>query len=140
MTVKLSSLRTDPNKRQDGEWIDIPDLPGVSFRVRGLTFKPYTVERDALVRRKLKSLNGKPWDNDERNAAFGALYAKHILLEWKGLDEPYSPDTASDCLTDPAYWENFGAYVEWAAGRVGGAQVEFEDDAAGNSGKSSATA
>lgn len=140
MTIKLDSLKSDTAKREAGDWIEIPDLEGVAFRVRGFTYKPYEVARDAMIRRKNKALNGKPWPTDDRQACLGKLYAEHLLLGWRGFDVEFSRDRAEELLCDPAYRENFYEHVEWAIGRVGQAQVEFAADAAGNSGPVSATA
>jgi hypothetical protein len=132
MAVKFSSLASDTKKEDEGDWIEIPDLPEVSLKVRSFNYAPYRIERDQLIQRNARKYGRKPMPPDENEVAFGRLYAKHILLDWKGFDIPYSADAAREALSDPAY-RDLRRHVEYAAGQVGESEVEFVETARGES-------
>lgn len=132
MTVKFGSLKSDIAKEQTGDWVEVPDLPGVSFKVRSFNHPAYRVARDLLVQRMARRNGKKAAPPEEMEAAFGKLYAEHILLDWQGFDEPYSAEVAREALTDPAY-RDLRRYVESAAAQVGQSEVEFTEEAVGES-------
>lgn len=131
--LKLGALKTDRVRQSEGEWIDIPDWPGVAFRVRSLSHPPYVFARDRLNRKLARLHPGNPGDaadqrrrDDERSRLHGELLAEHVLLEWRGFDMPYSAALAEDVLTDPTH-EQFMANLTWAASRVGQGKAEFAE-------------
>jgi len=138
MVLKLDSLKVDLNKERSGDWVDFPDWPGVMFHVKSVEAPDFRTARDHLLRKLSRKHKGKPIPPDDLQQEIGVLYSKHILLDWKGLDVPYSSDAASDILTDPSYRKVFAA-IEWCANQVGDSDAEFIEDAAKNSEKRSAT-
>ena len=132
MAVKFGSLKADIETERSGEWIECPDLPGVSFKVKSFNDPQYRVARDLLVQRLARKHGKKPAAPEEQEAEFGRLYAKHILLDWQGFDVPYSAEAALEALTDPAY-RDLRRYVESAAAQVGAVDVEFVEEALGES-------
>jgi len=136
--VKLGSLKADLVKEADGEWIDIPDLPGVALKVRSVNFPAYKTARDLAVQRLARKHGKKPIPEKEMAEVSGRLFAEHLLLGWRGFDVDYTPELALEVLTDPAYRE-LRAHVEWAAAQVGHAEVEFVEDLAKNSETASGT-
>jgi hypothetical protein len=130
MAVKFASLAADTKKEDEGDWIEIPDLPGVSLKVRSFNYAPYRIARDQLIQRNARKYARKPMPPDENEVEFGRLYAKFILLDWKGFDLPYSQDEARAALTDTAY-RDFRRHVEYAASQVAQAEVEFVEEALG---------
>lgn len=130
--LKLESVKTDIRKEREGDWIDFPDWPGVSFQVKSVESPDFKMARDMLLRKLARKHKGKPIPTDELQIEVGKLYSKHILLGWKGLDVSYSDDAASDVLTDPAYRKVFAA-IEWCATQVGENDADFVEDAAKNS-------
>ena len=136
--VKLSSLRTDSALECNGDWVDALSIPGVAFNVRSINFPKYVLNRDLLLQRLRRQSGGKPIAQDTLYTELGRLYAEHILLDWRGFDEPYSRATAMQTLTDPEFRDVVMA-VETAAGQVGQSQIEFISDAAKNSAVPSAT-
>jgi hypothetical protein len=137
MSVKFSSLAADTEKEKQGDWVEIPELPGVSLKVRSFNDPAYRIARDLLLQRMARKHGRKPAPADENEAEFGRLYAKHILIDWKGFDVPYSADAAREALADPAY-RDFRRHVEYAASQVGASEVEFLEDALGESKPASA--
>lgn len=139
MTIKLSSLKADLQREADGDWVEYPDLPGVSFCVRSLQHPAYKIQRDILLQKLARKYKGKPVPTEESSREFGRLYATHILLGWRGFDIDYSTEVAMETLTDPAFRDVVAA-VEWCAARVGETTVEFVEEMAKNSVTPSATA
>jgi hypothetical protein len=139
MTVKLTSIAADLAKEEQGDWIGSPTLPGVEFLVSSLNKPAYVTARDLSLQRLARRYKGKPPPPAEMSAEAGKLYCKHILHGWRGFDVPYSPEKALEILTDPAFRVMLQE-VEWCAGQVGQAEVEFIEDAEKNSGAPSATA
>jgi len=137
VTVKLASLKADLDREAKGDWVEYPDWPGVAFLVSSLHTPAYAVQRDLLIQRFARKYPKRPPPVDEIMPEAGKLYAKYILHGWRGLDVEYSPDKAMEVLSDPAFREVVAA-VEWCAGQIGRAEVEFVESAAKNSERPSA--
>ncbi|HTV69841.1 MAG TPA: hypothetical protein VMF90_15010 [Rhizobiaceae bacterium] len=132
MTVKLSSVRANLEVEAKGEWIDYPELPGVSFMVSSLHAPAYKLARDNLLQRLTRQYKGKPVPESVLVPETAKLYCKHILHGWKGFDEDYTPEKALETLSDPGFRKVIEA-VEWCASRVGERDIEFEEKTAKNS-------
>jgi hypothetical protein len=130
MAVKFASLRADVEKEKAGDWVEIVELPGVELRVRSFNDPQYKIHRDQLLQRLARKYGRKPVPGDESEVEFGRLYARFILLEWKGFDEAYSEQRALEALTDPAM-RDLRRHVEYAAGQVGASDIEFVEEMAG---------
>lgn len=141
MPIKLESLRADERKINDGTWVEIPDLPDgdggvVAFLVRGASCAEYQAALSDLQRRqvqKYRSLDAVPPDIRNRDSA--RLIAKHLMLDWRGFDEPFSRELAEEMLMAPG---EFVGHVSYAITQVQRTEAEFVEDAAKNSGRSSA--
>jgi hypothetical protein len=141
MAVKLNSLRADMRRQNDGDWIDIPDLPDgdggcVAFHVRGANYGPFQQE-NSLVRsrwvRRYGSVDAVPPEVSGRDLAH--LYSKHLLLGWRGFDLEHSHDLAEEMMREPG--EFFG-HVLYAVAQVMRRETEFVETASKNSPSSSA--
>ena len=131
MTVKLSSVAVDLTKEREGDWVPFPEWPGVEFKVRSVESPSFKEARDGLLRRMAKRHGDKPIPQDELTKSLGSLYAKELLLDWRGFDTPYDAGEAEAMLSDPAY-RNVANAVAWCAARVGAIDVEYVEDAAKN--------
>ncbi|MCU0731648.1 MAG: hypothetical protein MUE84_08675 [Hyphomonas sp.] len=137
MTVKLSSLKADLSRENDGDWIAANEIgEGVQFKVRGLSYEPYTQAQDRLRARFLRKYPDGDIPVAESEPAAGELLAKHILLDWKGFDVPYSEDTAMDALTDVSQRLLRNAVI-LCASRVMRANIEFVETEGKNSARPS---
>ena len=136
-TIKLASLRVSDQSEEAGTWVDLPDVPGAAVLVRSLDYPPYTLARTVLFQRFSRLYGRKPAPQNEIVPAIGKLYAEHILLGWKGFDVEFSPEEAMLRLSDWT-WRKLTTMVEWAAGTLSEAQVEFVEDATKNSAPPSA--
>lgn len=133
MTVKLKSLAVDLKKEAEGDWVPYLPWKGVRFRVRSTEIPEFKSAQEKLLRdmAKRRQSTGADIPIDEISTKIGALYVKHILTDWDGLDEAFSPELAEEVLTDPAYRDVLRA-VEDCASRVGKAEVEFVETEAKN--------
>lgn len=138
MTIKLASLAADLKKEVEGDWIDIPDLPGVALKVRSLQSPAYSVARDLMAQKHRRKYGAKPVPPEAFSRDFGRIAAEHLLLDWRGFDVPYTAEGATEVLTSVEYRALLNHTV-WAAAQVGEAEIEFVEDAAGNSDAPSAT-
>jgi hypothetical protein len=143
MAVKLNSLRADMRRQNDGDWVEIPELPGVAFKVRGINYGPYQAENSTLLMayRRRYEARGLPVPNEISNRDIARIYAKHLLLDWRGfLDDneaelPYSREVAEEMLGAPG---DFFRHVLFAVTQVSNTEAEIVEDTAKNSPRPSA--
>ncbi|WBU27590.1 hypothetical protein OOZ54_12885 [Rhodopseudomonas palustris] len=136
--VILNSLKSDIDKEREGDWQESPEIgPGVAFKVRSTNYPAYAVARDAASARLARKYPNaslaadhndyEPVPEEIMAEVNGELIAEHLLLEWRGLDIPYSPDAALSALTDIAF-RALRSAVTMAATRVGRYEVKFVED------------
>ena len=141
MAVKLNSLKIDTRKENDGEWVDIPSLVDpetgemVALKVRGIGYSEYQSDLSKL-RKRWVTKYGSMEDVPDRVARqeLGRLYARHLLLDWRGFDPPYDPDIAEEELTSRG---ELAGHVLYAANKNSQADIEYTKAAAKNSSPSS---
>lgn len=131
--VRLASLASaDP---REGEWVPASDpaLEGVELRVRPVNYGPFQQALQlATAKLSRKYPGNKTVPPEESDRLNGELYAEHLLLDWRGFDEPYSPSLARQYLTAPAM-HVLRNEVRFCAAVAARANVEFVETAAGNS-------
>lgn len=133
MAIKLSSIKADLKREHEGDWVEIPDLPGVRLKVRGFSYGPYQIAKNLVEQKWIRKYGKDPVAPDVQDRDNGKLYVDHILLDWEGFDEPYTKERAMEILTDPAFRELAG-HVRYAGMRVAARDIEFTEEAAKNSG------
>lgn len=126
-TIKLTSLIS----YDDAEWVDLDEVVGASLLVRPIDYPPYTQARQALFRRYQRAYKDDPVPEKILVTALGELYARHLLLGWKGFDVEYSAREAEERLSDWS-WRKLTRQVEWAAGKLTTINAEMVEDAAKN--------
>lgn len=136
--VKLSSLKANLTREAKGDWIAYPDWPGVEFNVSSIHLPAFTTAR-ALMYQRLNIVHKNAIPQDIAMAELGTLLDKHILHDWRGLDEIYSPQVATATLTDPAYRDVIVA-VQWCAAQISQVEIQFAEEDVKNSAKPSARA
>ena len=137
MTVKLTSLKHDLDREKKGDWVPYPTWPGVKFKVSALTVPAYETARDLLMQKLQAEYKTDRIPSEILMPRLGELFATHILHEWEGFDEPYSPSVAQKILMDPSYPDMVEA-VEWCAKKVAEVRVQFVERDVKNSEKPSA--
>lgn len=131
MTVKFASAKVDLTKEAEGEWVPSRAFPGVEFQVSSIQLPAFATARDMLFQRWARKFKGQPVPLDVKHDELGKLVAKHILHNWRGFDEEYSPELADKALRDREYRDLLGD-IELCAAQVGEANVQFVEDEAGN--------
>lgn len=132
MTVKFASAKVNLANEADGEWVPSRMFPGVEFRVSSIQLPAFTTARDLLFQRWARKYKSQPVPVDVKHDELGRLVAKYILHDWRGFDEPYSPELAEKSLRDREY-RDLLSDIELCASQVGEANVQFVEDEAGNS-------
>lgn len=132
MTVKLNSLKANLKRERDGDWIADRELAGVRYKVRSLHAPDYRLARAELARRLSIQYRDQipPPEVEDREA--GRLYAKYILIDWEGFDQPLTEDLREEIFADPA-WRDIQNRVLNAAIELGRPQAEFVEEAEKNS-------
>ncbi len=132
MTVKLSSVKIDLVAETKGAWMDCDELPGVRFKVSSLNLPAFVAARSNLYNRLLRRYKKQEEiPLGTMSSEMGALFAQHILHDWEGFDQAYSPEVATSILTSPEYRVIVTA-IEGCAARVGAPDVDFIEDEAKN--------
>lgn len=130
-----------PVNLTEGEWVgDIPEHPGVSFRVRSRNYRPFRAAMEKYNRsfgRRIHDVTGTP----QYQAGLGERIAEHLLLDWenavmRGKDPvPYDAELALKLLTmtdDRNVGQTFRDNVSYAAGVVADRLLGIGEDASGN--------
>ncbi len=134
-------LADKPVDLAGGEWVgDIPNHPGVRFKVRSRNYKPFTVAHDRLLRSFGKRAATAPSTPEYQKAA-GALISEHLLLDWEnavkksGKDSAYNRKLADQVLTsvdDRGMGQTFRDAVAYCAGVVADRHLGFAEEIASN--------
>lgn len=142
--MKLSELRTDPEllrKRNDGDWVPIPWLPGVRVRTRSRSCPGYRRMQERLLRQANDELQvGQYVDQIKRDAIDREAVMAECFMDWDGLlDEGEAPlpgSHAASYVENPEY-ERLWLAISWAANMVGQSDAALKAAAAKNSAASS---
>ena len=137
-TVSLRGLRVDTSREAKGDWIASPDIPGVEFKVSSLHLPAFQVALQQAEQRLARQAKGGPVSPADRTPEVGKLLHKHILHDWRGFDEPYSPETAYSMMSDYE-GRDFIAAVQNCAALISLRDVQYVEDAGPNSSRPSAT-
>ena len=95
MALKLSSIKIDTKREQEGAWIEILEWPGVALQTRGFQYGPFKTARDAAYKDLAKRYGKNSIPDDDVFDINGKLMADHLLLgsDWphtEGLVDPLS--------------------------------------------------
>lgn len=108
--MKLSAIKTDPDRIEGGGWVDdIPNLPGVRIKARGIGNKDYRVLEGKLLRALPRGLRTGGIDPEDQDRITGRLLLETVVLDVDGLTDDagaplvYSRDLGEQLLLDPAY-------------------------------------
>jgi hypothetical protein len=109
MALRLSSLRADLKRENEGDWVEIPDFPGLKLKVRSFNYGPFVTAKSLVDQRNQRRYFSKRKDAppEELYELNARLYLDHILLDWDGLDgddgKPVPFAKAEEILLDPAF-------------------------------------
>jgi hypothetical protein len=131
MAIKLDSIKNNVTAEREGDYIEIPEWPGVTLGVRSLEMPAYKIALDILVQKYARKYKGKTAPPDVRDSDIGGLLADHVLFDWNGFDQAYTAEKAKELMTSPEGKE-FVKQVLWAAQQIAESEVEFVADAVKN--------
>lgn len=109
--MKLSDLKIDPVRRQEGDWVPLEGLDG-EIKVRGArNFDWLKVQEDEARRIRRESNVSGPLDQRQQREILIECILQAGLVGWRGKlftkDDgtpfEYSPDNAATLFKDPAY-------------------------------------
>lgn len=137
--IKLRSVKAAPVEQdKKGTWQESIDIPGARFKVSSLHHPDYQAELGMLEQKWAREYPGKPVPQTVRVPAVGRLLLEHILHDWSGFDEAYSPELAAEMMS--SYEDRILiSAVQNCAAMAGMGKFEFVKDEAKNSGRPSAT-
>lgn len=128
MTIKLSSVKVDLVAETKGEWVDSDELFGVRFKVSALNLPAFIAARSNVYNRLLRQYKkAEDIPAGVLSSEMGLLFAQHILHDWEGFDEPYTPDRAAALLSDPQF-RPLVAAVQSASSKVGAPDIEYIEE------------
>ena len=132
--VKLSAVKTDPDRESGGVWVDWE--MGISLKIARIGNEKF----DAMVRKlsepHLRSLRQDPNDEKMEEVTRKAV-AKHILVGWKNIEDDdgsplaYSAKRSRDLLTDPALRDLY-KFVLITANNAELYRREIDEESVGN--------
>lgn len=135
MAIKLSSLRVNLQREEKGDWVAYPDWPGVEFNVSSMNLPAFAAARATEIQR-LSLVHKNQIPPDVMTATIGRLLNDHILHGWRGLDVEYTPEVASEVMSDPSYRQVINAVI-WCSQQLSEIDVKFVEDEVKNSEKPS---
>ncbi|WP_046869358.1 hypothetical protein [Microvirga massiliensis] len=100
--MKLSDIRDVTNKIESGGWVgELPNLPGVKVKVRGIFNSDYR----RLLAKLRADIPPEKWDDPEIAETIDTqLLHETILVDWHGIeDAEYTPELAKQLLSDPEF-------------------------------------
>lgn len=128
MKIKLASIAVDLVAETKGAWVASDELPGVEFKVSALNLPAFVAARSNLYNRMIRQYKkAEEIPNDVMSSEMGALFAQHILHDWRGFDVPYDAESAAQTLTDPKF-RPLVAAIQTCAGKVGAPDIDFIEE------------
>jgi hypothetical protein len=123
--MKLGDIRATTQKIEQGAWVgDLPNLPGISVKVRGT----FNADYNRMLAKLRTEMSPDEWRNTEVQEALDAqLLLDTILIDWDGIeDAEYSRQAAQEMLTNPEYsvFKRAVAYAGNVVAREGKATLD----------------
>lgn len=135
--MKLSKIAINSRAIEAGRWVNIPDLPGVSLKVRGLGNADYRKLAAKLGEEIPRADKVKGISFETRDDIEIKLLIEAVLIDWRGLENDdgsplaYSREIAESVLPNPDFKPLRDA-VMWAAAVVGDDELASDEAAAKN--------
>lgn len=113
--MKLSEIETITGRVEDGAWVkNIPNLPGLSLKVRGINCTAADVLRSQLLQDLPEEARRKPSDADNERIATQVM-ARVLLVDWNITEDgpagadgkptqvrvPFTVEAAQTALANP---------------------------------------
>lgn len=134
--MKISELEVDQKVVEEGTWVsNIPELEGVSFKVRGSNNRAWRKLAQTLVNAvpRKKRVNGV-LEPEEADKITATVILNAGLLDWEGIEAdddtpiPYSREKAAEFLKG----RRFREAAAWACDQVAEGLAKEAEEIAGN--------
>lgn len=108
--MRLSDIVNTQKRIEAGDWVDIPQLPGVRLKSRGIGNRDWRALREKLANPEPQVSTTRPPDEteDERSQRQQVeLITRTLLVDWEGLSDEsgsdivFSRERAVELLSDP---------------------------------------
>lgn len=135
--MKLSSLKTDKTKEQDGVWAQLDIGEDVWVKVRSSDCPQHQKRTRSFAAKHWRQMSSGKIDPQLEWVETGKALAETVLLDWKGLldddgnEIPYSLKLATELMTNRE-WKEFRKAVVRAADDEAHFQAEIGAEALGN--------
>ncbi|WP_316234669.1 hypothetical protein [Bradyrhizobium sp. SZCCHNR1020] len=135
--MKLSDIKVDPAVIEQGDWVDdLPNMPGVRIKARGVSNSDYRKLEAKLVRQIPKALRAEGLSPAQSDRILGRCLLETVVLDVDGLTEDdevtpikYTRELGEKLLLDPE-WKEFRAAAAHAGSVVDSRRKsEIADDA-----------
>jgi hypothetical protein len=126
--MELSKIRAAGKAILEGQWVDVPQIPGVKFLVRGASHpevRRYGAKMFSALPREMRE------DPEEMEKIERAQARDAILLNWEGLQDggaalACTAETKATAFADPELAVVFTEAVSAASAKVGKIEAEAE--------------
>lgn len=121
--MKLEDLSKIDTLVQDGGWVgNLRNLPGVRLKVRGEMNTDYQRRAAELYAEVPEQERARP-EAVERIET--ALLHETVLIDWNGIEEPFTPENALQALQSPVF-RRAVQIASRAVGEIGAASLEAD--------------
>ncbi|XUM25114.1 phage tail assembly chaperone (plasmid) [Bradyrhizobium oligotrophicum S58] len=130
--MKLSDIAVNPALIEQGDWVeDLPDMPGIRIKARGLGNSDYRKLEAKLIRQVPRALRIEGLAPKDQDRIMGRLLLETVVLDVQGLEDDSGPITytralGEKLLLDPEF-ARFRAAAATAAEIVAGRQKAATD-------------
>jgi hypothetical protein len=123
--MKLSDIKVDPALIEQGDWVDdLPNLPGVRIKARGISNSDYRKLEAKLIRQIPAALRAGGLPPAQSDRILGRCLLETVVLDVDGLTEDdektpirYTRELGEKLLLDPE-WRDFRAAATYAGSIV----------------------
>lgn len=134
--AKLSQLRTDPTKEEEGIWV--PYALDIEFKIARNTKPAFRAAVDKIMKPHQKRVRKNRMKNEEIMELIKPAVAEHILIDWKNVQDdeenpiPCTLEEKNRVFNDPEYKDIYSFITEQSTDWEE-YLAELTEDAAGNS-------
>jgi len=127
--MDLKKIAINPKKEKDGVWVDLDEE--TKLLIGRLRSPQYNRVAERLRKPYRRQIENNSLSHQKKNDIAGELYAKTVLLDWKGLKingktVVYSEKICKEILSDDQYQPFFSIVSDFAADEETFRQEEIE--------------
>jgi hypothetical protein len=108
--MKLADMKVDPLLIEQGDWVsDIPNLPGIRIKARGIGNADYRKQEARMIRQIPRGQRIHGLSPQDQDRILGQLLLDAVVLDVEGLEDdvgnplPYTKELGKTLLLDPQF-------------------------------------